>query len=176
MESDLNKIIEAILFVYGEPISINKLSKISGSTKNKTKEALEELQERLKNNSGLSLIEKNDYFQLVSSKKYTSFIQKLFKNEQKEELSRASLEVLAIIAYEGPTSRAEIEIIRGVNSSFILRRLLLRGLAHKSGDKTPRYELTLEALRSLGLEKQEDLPKWHEIKVEIEKTKEALSN
>jgi len=114
----------------------------------------------------------------VSAKEYAKTIEKLFKTEHREDLTRAALEVLAIIAYQGPVARTEIETIRGVNSAYILRNLQLRGLVKKQEtpkSPIPYYELSFETLRKLGLEKQEDLPSWQAIRQEIDSVKENLS-
>lgn len=171
----LDKLLESILFVHANPVSINKLTTLCASSKSDISSALEKLKERLKNNSGLRLIQKKEQFQLVSSKDYANVIEKLFKQKHKEELSRASLEVLAIVAYQGPVGRVEIETIRGINSSYIIRHLLMRGLVNKIESKNPfsRYELSFDILRRLGLEKQENLPRWQEIRHQIEKVKES---
>ncbi len=176
MKKDLDKIIEVLLFTYGDPITLNKLSKVAGASTPKVKDSLRKLKKRLKKESGLVIIEENNRFQLVTKKEYASLIEKIFKAEQREELTRATLEVLAIIAYEGPVARSEIEEIRGVNSSFIIRKLLIRGLISKKEEKAPKYQITLSALRELGLEKREDLPNWNQIKREIGRVKEILKN
>lgn len=178
MQSDIIKLLEAILLVYGEPINIKKLSKITKKPENALRDSLERLKGRLKNTSGLRIVEKDGYFQLVSAKEYSKTIEKLFKAERREELTKAALEVLAIITYRGPVNRVEIETIRGVNSAYILRNLQLRGLIKKI-DKAKQlvgqYELSFNALRYLGLEKQEDLPNWQAIRQEIDKVKETFS-
>jgi segregation and condensation protein B len=172
----LDKLLESILFVYGNPISINKLVTLTKNSKSDINSALKRLQERLENNSGLRLIQRKENLQLVASKNYSSVIEKLFKQKHKEELTRASLEVLAIVAYQGPVGRVEIETIRGVNSSYILRNLLMRGLINKAESKNPfsRYELSFDALRRLGLVNQEELPRWREIRQQVEKIKESM--
>lgn len=177
MKSDPEKLLESILFAYGEPITIKKLAQVSKYSSLTIKAALEKLSGRLKETSGLRLITRDDKVQLVSDKEYAAFIEKLFKQERKEDLTRAALEVLAIVAYQGPVSRADIETIRGFNSAYILRNLLLRGLInkHETNSTTLVYELSLESLKSLGLESQEHLPRWQELKQEIKKAKDALN-
>lgn len=171
----LDKLIEALLFVYGEPVSVKKLARLVGQNETKIDRALTLLKERLESQSGLRLIEKNQEVQLVSQRDFAPIIEKLFRQEHREDLTRAALEVLALVAYEGPISRAEIETIRGVNSAYTIRGLLLRGLIDKVGDERGRYDLSFEAARRFGLEKKEDLPQWGEMRREIAEAKEALA-
>ena len=92
------------------------------------------------------------------------------KSEFSEELSRAAIETAAIIAYQGPITRAEIEYVRGVNSSFILRGLLMRGLVERiENPKDARsylYRISFDFLKHLGLTKIEDLPQYQEFRQE----------
>lgn len=171
-----DKLVEALLFVYGEPVNLKKLARLAGQSETNLGQALAALRERLDGQSGLRLIEKDQKVQLVTAPEYAPLVRKLFRGEHREDLSRAGLEVLAIIAYEGPVSRAEIETIRGVNSAYTLRGLLLRGLIDKIGDERQgRYDLSFEAARRFGLERKEDLPQWGEIRREIAEAKEALA-
>ena len=92
----------------------------------------------------------------------------LVRSELSEELSRSSRETVAVIAYKGPVSRPEIDYIRGVNSSYALRNLLLRGLIlrEESPDTTRgyRYSVSGDFLKYLGVSKIEDLPGYEEFK------------
>ncbi len=165
----------AILFAYGEPITIKRLAKILGKSEAALREVIVNLKERLRRESGLVIVERDREFQLVSAKDYSDLIEKLFKDVHREELSRASLETLAICAYEGPISRYQIEQIRGVNSVYTIRGLLLRGLIEKTTDHGEiRYDLSFEAARKFGLDQREDLPEWGEIRRQIAEAKEAL--
>jgi len=173
---ELDKLIEGILFAYGNPISIKKIATLTKKKEVSIEMAIEALRERLRRTSGLRIIKRGEKLQLVSAKGHTEFIEKLFKKERREELTRAALEVLAIVSYQGPVKKVEIEIIRGVNSSYILRNLTLRGLVTKLEiDGMPRYELSFGALRQFGLAKQEDLPGWEQIRQEIKNSKDAIS-
>lgn len=178
-KESLDKILEGVLFVYGDPMTIKKLSELTKKSIPEIKDSLARLAERLEETSGLRLIIKDKRAQLVSDGRFAALIEKLFKKERKEELTRAALEVLAIIAYnEDPVSRADIETIRGVNSAYIVRHLTLRGLIEKSvmaRGVTPRYELSFESLRKFGLKNQSQLPSWQEIQEDIEKAKNALN-
>ena len=170
--------LEALLFIYGEPLSFKKITKITGFESAKIKEVAEELQKKLDSeNSGLRLIVDNQNIQLVTAPGFSDLLSKISREEFEENLTPASLETLAIVAYRGPISRAEIEYIRGVNSSFILRSLLMRGLIERFNDpKKPLsylYQPTFEFLRFLGISKVEELPDFKKYK-EIDKISSVI--
>jgi len=119
--------LEALLFVYGEAFKIKTLAEKLDAPETAIKEAINQLKKDLDaENRGLSLIILDDRIELVTKPSLSYLIQKVIKDEFDSDLTAASLETLAIIAYLGPCSRAEIDYIRGVNSSFILRNLAIR--------------------------------------------------
>ena len=161
-------VIESILFSIGEPISIEKLARTIERDKDSVKNIIEELEKDYKNESrGLEIIKKGEEIQLVSSPENSNYVEKIIKDELQEDLTPASLEALAIIAYKGPVTRAEIEEIRGVNSSFILRNLLIRGLVERRGHPEDArayiYEISFDFLRKLGLKSIEELPEYRNL-------------
>lgn len=164
---NLKSVIESILFIYGEPMAIEKIAKISKSEKEEIMETLNELKKDYKTR-GLTLLEKDGLYQLGSNPDNTKYVEELVKNEFSEELSRAAVETVAIIAYKGPLTRLEIEYIRGVNSSFIIRSLLMRGLIERiENPKDARsylYKVGFDFLKHLGLTRLEDLPQYQEFK------------
>ncbi len=174
--------LEALLFYYGEPLAKKKIEKIllwSGEQLNKTLEALSyEYKENIKR--GLTLIETVEGFQLVTKPEYKTIGEKLIKEELREELTPAALETLALIAYTGPLARATIDYVRGVNSSFIIRNLLVRGLIIRTerGKGGYVYTISEKTLHHLGLVRKEDLPEYEVYKNMIEKfeTKESVQN
>lgn len=162
-------IIESLLFVYGEPISLKKIGKILGLSQEAVIKNFKELNEDYqKEERGLRIIEKGDEIQLVTAPENSSYVQKLIQTDIRQELSPAALETLAIIAYRGPISRAEINDVRGVDSSFLLRRLLLRGLIERVEYPKDRriylYKITFEFLKLLGVNKLENLPNYEELR------------
>ena len=170
-----DQLIESILFVYGEPISRAKLAKETGLSRRAMEEGIADLTKRL-TESALCIIDLDDSVQLVVRAGFAPIIEKFIKNSRKEELSRASLEVLAIVAYHGPVSRNTIEMIRGVNSAYILRSLTLRGLIDSAREKgETRYALSFDAMRELGITTKEDLPSFESIRTTIVEAEEALS-
>ncbi len=176
---NLHAIIESLLFVYGEPMGIKKLAKLARVDDAEVKRALEELKENLGERGGLVLLEKDGEWQLGTNSAHTSYIEELMKGEFSEALSKAALETAAIVAYKGPISRAEIEYLRGVNSSFTLRNLLMRGLVERiENPKDARsylYRITFDFLKHMGVTRAEELPRWEEFKktaIEIPEVKE----
>jgi len=159
--------LEALLFLYGEPIAYKKIAKILEIKESEIKEAAKEFAELLKaENRGLQLVADEEKIQLATKSDFSQLLEDVVKSELNEELSPASLETLSIITYSAPISRAEIEYIRGVNSSFILRALLIRGLIDRETDPHRAnafvYKPSFEFLKRLGLGRPEDLPEYAE--------------
>ncbi len=123
----------------------------------------------------MSLIFKEKEIALTTSKDTSELIEKLTKDELVKDLGKAGLETLSIIIYQGPLSRAEIDYIRGVQSNFILRNLMIRGLIEKvTNPKDQRsflYKPTFELLTYMGVTKIEDMPEFAKAKEEIESYK-----
>ena len=170
-ELSLDSQIEAILFWKGEPQSIKKLAASLGKKEEDIKASLEVLKEKIKDR-GVELIYKDDEVMLGTAAKLSHIIERLTKEELVRDLGKAGLETISIIAYKGPLSRAEIDYIRGVQSTFILRNLQIRGLVERiSNPKDARsflYRPTFELLQFLGVSKIEDLPEFEKVKMEFE--------
>ena len=130
---NLEQKIEAILFYKNEPIEIKKLSTLLDVKANEIKEALQNLASSLENR-GICLVMTENEVSLATAPNMQDLIEQITKDEMSKEIGRAGLETLAIILYNGPISRREIDYIRGVNSTFILRNLCVRGLAEKEVD------------------------------------------
>ena len=161
--------VEALLFVYGEPISIKKISGIFKIDQTIADNLIKELEEKLKaDNRGLMLIFSNNQVQLTTKPDFSSILENFIKEEFKENLTPASLETLALIAYLGPMSRVQIDYYRGVNSSFILRNLLIRGLIERLPNPQKNniylYQPSFDLLKYLGISKIEELPEYEKFK------------
>ncbi len=171
---ELDKKLEAILFWKGEPMSIKKLSQIFAVSEEEIKAATENLKIKLEGR-GVSLMEKEDEVMLVTSGECSELIQNLTKDELSKDLGKASLETLSIILYQGPVKRSEIDYIRGVNSQFILRNLLVRGLIEKISDpkdaRTFVYKPSFELLAHLNVKNIEELPEYEAVRKDIESFK-----
>lgn len=163
---NLSAAVEAILFVYGEPMALARLAAAADASEEETRSALAELAQKL-DGRGLILIEKDGAWQMGTHPSYAPFVERLARDQFGAELSRPALETIAVIAYKGPISRADIEYIRGVNSSFTLRALLMRGLIERT--ENPRdskgflYRASMDFLKHLGLVRMEDLPRYEEL-------------
>lgn len=172
-------LIESILFFKGEPISIEKLSKIIGKPETEISEGLLKLEESL-SGRGIVLMRRDDEVMLSTNKEASSLIENLIKEELHRDLGRAGLETLSLVLYLGPVSRSEIDYIRGVNSTFILRNLLIRGLVERvENEKDKRsflYQATFELLSYLGVKTLSELPEYREVQAEIEVKKQARLN
>ena len=166
MESEkLKSIVESILFVSGEPVSMQKISKITEATFEDVESIVNALQkEYAENKRGMIIIRKEQEVQMATDPENAGILDQLVKSEIQENLSKAALEVLAIIAYRGPISRVEVEAIRGVNCSFTVRSLLMRGLLERvDNPKDNRgylYKISFDFLKKLGLDSIEKLPDY----------------
>ncbi|OGY56264.1 MAG: SMC-Scp complex subunit ScpB, partial [Candidatus Colwellbacteria bacterium RBG_13_48_8] len=155
-----------LLFVHGEPIKVSKLSSLLKVDENKVEESLNILKEKLASSDdrGLALIIRDGEVQLTTASEVAHLVSRLIKEELDTKLTPASLEALSIIAYLGPCSRALIDYIRGVNSTFILRSLMVRGLIERSSDPKRRgsylYQTTFDFLRHMGLGSAQELPEY----------------
>jgi segregation and condensation protein B len=163
----LKSIIESILFVCGEPVKISKIVKAVEEPKPEIENALLMLQNDYAKKRGLSLVVNNEMVQMVSSAENSQYVSAFVKGEMQDNLSQAALEVLSIIAYKGPIGRAGIEMIRGVNSSYTLRSLLMRGLVEREESSNDNrayvYKVSFDFLRKLGLNNVDQLPDWNEL-------------
>lgn len=159
--------LESILFVAIKPLTPKDLSNLIGVKIDEVKAALEELVSDYKNSGrGLALISNNGQYQLTTSSENSSLVKDFLKDEINGELSQPSLEALTIIAYRGPISKLELEKIRGVNCSLIIRNLLLRGLIEEKFNKTKNenyYTVTNDFIRFLGLNSLNDLPEYEKL-------------
>ena len=174
MNKGENKIaeLEALLFVHGEPLTLKKIAAVLELEKDEVQKLAEDLKKQLESDSrGLVLVSDGEKLQFATKPQFGKILEDFVKEELSENLTPASLETLAIAAYFEPISRARIEYVRGVNSSFILRSLLLRGLVERFDDPDHAnaflYRPTFEAWRHLGLKGKEDLP-------DVEKYQELL--
>jgi|SRR3989344_5671836 len=158
---DLSSKIESILFFKNEPIVLSELSKMLDTPKEKLQITINKLQEEFKDR-GIVLITNDDEVSLGTHPDASELIEKLQKEEFSRELGRAGLETLAIVLYRGPVARREIDNIRGVNSGFTLRTLLVRGLVERteSNGRSHMYKPTLKLLQHLGISKKEELPEF----------------
>lgn len=173
----LKSVIESLLFISGEPVKAQKLAKICGIPKNEVEAALSELEKEYQGNRGFRILSKENSYQLASNPENAQFVNQLVNGELNADLSKSSVETLAIVAYQGPITRAQIEAIRGVNSSYVLRNLLVRGLIERKETADIRgyiYGISFDFLKYLGIQKSSDLPDWEALS-KNEKVSELIS-
>lgn len=174
---DLEKKLEAVLFWKGEPMSYKKLEEILKVPQNEIKDAVFNLKNELAGR-GVALLENGNEISLGTAPEFSKLIENLQKEELNKELSKASLETLSIILYKGGVTRAEIDYIRGVNSSFILRALSVRGLINKITDPKDNrrflYQPSFDLLSFMGVRSAEELPEWTEVKESLDSAAKNL--
>ena len=163
--------IESLLFWKGEPMSIKKLADILKKTPEEIQSALHELEAKLAGR-GVQLVHKEDEVMLGTRSDMGPIIEALIKEELVRDLGKAGLETLSIVLYRGPVARRDIDYIRGVNSQFVLRNLLVRGLVEKvqnpTDQRTVLYKPTFDLLTHLGISSIEQLPEYVGIQTELE--------
>jgi len=166
--------LEALLFIHGEPFSEQKIAEVTGWSVDDVTALISEYRVRLgAADRGLSLITMSGRVQLATKPEFGSLLQRFVKSELSEDLSTASLETLALISYFGPLSRAAIDHHRGVNSSFILRTLMLRGLINRTTDpdhpQSYLYAPSTELFQHLGLASRDELPEREKFSALLER-------
>lgn len=164
----IKSILESLLFSKGTSISIGQLAKAADVKKVDVKKAVNDLINDYKSaDRGINIIKNGGSIQLVTKPENASYIEKIIKRDLQDSLSKAALEVVSIIAYRGPISRLDIESIRGVNSSFTLRNLLMRGMITRTINKNDQrgylYKISFEFMKKLGLNNIKDLPNYEKL-------------
>jgi len=159
--------IESILFVASKPLSIKKIASVLHTDAEDVASALDELRAKYNHaDSGISILQNGEEWQMTASADNGEVSKNFLKAEVSGELTRPQLETLTVISYCGPITKPELEQIRGVNCSLILRNLMLRGLIKENEDGSallPVYEVTMDYLRHLGLNSLTELPNYAEL-------------
>ena len=165
-------IIEAILFAAGRVVKIRELIAILEVNADEIIQIIGEMQETYSNqNRGIEIIRVEDGYQLSSKKEYYEYLYPILNKQTKPTISQASLEVLSIIAYNPRATRADIDSIRGVDSSASIYRLLEYNLIEQSGKadlpgRPMTYKVTEEFLKTFGLNSIKDLPELPKYKLD----------
>ena len=170
MENKLNKKLvqlESILLISDKALKIKELIKKLEINKKEIKELIALLEEKFnQDDSGIHILINNDKIQFTTNPSSEEIIKEFVKEELNSNLSDASMETLTIIAYRAPITKSELEQIRGVNCSIILKNLLIRNLIEIKPDKekmTEIYTTSLEFLKYLGLNKTSELPDYEKL-------------
>ncbi len=168
-QNTLKRVIEALLFASGEPLSLNKIREVietryPATTPQKLKFLIESLREEcIFQQRGYRLEESLEGYSFKTCEELAPFVSELYRSKRGEKLTQASLEVLAIVAYRQPITKPEIEAIRGVDCSGILQNLSERGLVEAKGKleapgRPTLFGTTVQFLRYFGLNRLEELP------------------
>jgi len=178
----MNKIavLEGLLFVVGDDgLTINQMMDILEISNEEAKELLAALKERYeKDDSGIRISFLGNTFKLTTKKEHREYYQRLIENEDSNVLSQAALETLAIVAYNQPITRLDVNEIRGVDSGQMMRKLLAKGLLKEVGrsegiGRPILYGTTSEFLDYFGLSTIEELPSIEEFKKDEEEDNET---
>lgn len=156
--------LEAVLFASGDPISIDRLSQTFEIKPEEIEKHIKELENKLESSgSGIYVVRLENTYQLVTREEFAPYIKKAFDIKRRTPLSPAALEVLAVIAYNQPVTRAFIEQVRGVDCSGVVSTLVEKGLIEERGrlelpGRPLLYGTTKTFLRSFSLSDLSDLP------------------
>ena len=159
--------IESVLFITTRPLSVNKIAELVEGNKAEVKAELDKLFEEYNQpGKGVNLQKIGSDYQMVTNADNSKMISEFLKEEITGELTPASLETLTVIAYRGPIARAELELVRGVNCSIILRNLMIRGLIEEIEDKknmVETYQITFDFMKHLGITAPAQLPEYEHL-------------
>jgi segregation and condensation protein B len=164
----LSHSLEALLFAGAQTMTTKELSTTLGVSIEDIEQGLTELAESL-SASALMLARNGDDVSLVTRPEHSALLEKIRKEELSKDLSKAAAETLAIIAYYPGVSKAQIEFIRGVNATYSIRALAMRGLVESKGKGG--YHPTTELLQHYGVASLTELPQYSE---QYEKIKKLL--
>jgi segregation and condensation protein B len=159
----LHAMLEGVLTIADEPVSVAELSQVTGAAKSDVKAALDDIASEMRaNERGFQLREVDEGWRLYSSEFGSQAVEKYVKEGHSSRLSQAALETLAVIAYRQPVSRGRIAAVRGVNVDGVVRTLMNRGLVQEGGVEQSTgavlYTTTQYFLDRLNLDSLEDLP------------------
>lgn len=173
---NIKSVLESLMYAWGEPLNINEISKILNMPQSSISDILNDMISGYENdeNRGLIIKKFGNSYQLITRKENYEYIQELLQSTQNKNLSTAAMETLSIIAYKQPVTRVEIELIRGVKCTQVIKGLLDKSLVKEAGrlDKPGRptvYATTDEFLRHFDLSSLKELPKLDMINEEEKK-------
>ena len=162
----MKAVVEGLLFISGEDgITLEDIAKVIEKSIDDTLDIINELSNDYNNSErGIQIVFLGNHYKLTTKEIHKDFYKKLINNNYDNNLSESALEVLAIVAYNNPITRVEIDDIRGTNSSYIIRKLLINGLIEDKGKadlpgKPKLYGITNKFLDLFGLKDIDELPK-----------------
>lgn len=167
--SELERIIEAILFASGEPVELNRLAFAAEVDPDETEAAIKALMDRLSfERRGIRIVKLDQAYQMCSSPEMSGYVTKALETRKPPKLSASQLETLTVIAYYQPATKAYVEQIRGVDSSYSVGALLNKQLIEECGrlnvpGRPILYRTTPDFLRTFGLSSLDELPEIEKI-------------
>ena len=177
---NLENVIESIVYVAGEPVMVSDLCLKFDVKQKKKKKAVNNLKKKYDEKSGIQILYFNNKIQFASNPKYVDSVTAILNPIRQRNLTKATLETIAIVAYKQPVTRLEIEEIRGVNSDYAINILLEHKLIEIVGrkdtvGKPSLFGTTDEFLKRFDISSVSDLPKYEDLMAQIEKIKETYS-
>lgn len=176
-------ILEGLLYVQGDlGLTIEQVMDILEIDNEEAKRLIYELKQSYENDDrGLRINYLGNTFKLTTKEEHKDYYMKLITDSKTQVLSNSALEVLAIIAYNEPISRIEIEKLRGIDSAYLVKRLLAKGLIKECGKsdlpgRPTLYKTTDEFLDCFGLSSKDDLPKLEILEEEIDNEKDLFKS
>lgn len=178
---NLENVIESVCFVAGEPVLVSDLCLKFDVKQKQIEKAVENLKKKYDENSGIQILYFNNKIQFSSNPKYVDCVTAVLNPIRQRNLTKATLETIAIIAYKQPVTRLEIEEIRGVNSDYAINVLLEHKLIEIVGKKDTvgkpsLFGTTDEFLKRFDISSVSELPKYDDLMAEIEKIREMYSD
>ena len=178
---NLESVIESVLFVAGEPILVSDLCFKFNVKQKEIEKAVAKLQEKYNENSGIKLLQFNNKLQFASNPNNVDFVSLVLNPIRQRNLTKATLETVAIVAYKQPITRMEIEEIRGVNSDYAINILLEHKLVEIVGrkdavGKPALFGTTDEFLKRFDISSINDLPDYNELLEKVQKIRENYSD
>lgn len=171
--------IQALLFSEGGALTYKALARSLEASESDIRIGLDSLAQKLEG-TGLSIVRSDTEASLVVVPEAREAVAKVIKEDEEKNIGEAGLEILSILLYEGPATRAQIDYIRGVNSSSTVRTLLTRGLIERAGNPADGreyiYRPTTELLAHLGVTTREELPEYGTIAPELSAFKAGLND
>lgn len=170
---NLDKILEGLLFLSGDGLDRGLIMEKLQITPKQLEKAIEKLKERYNDDCGINFITYKDKLQLCASPKYADEVSQVLNPIRERQLTKATLEVMAIIAYKQPVTRLDVQDIRGINSDYAIQTLLNYKLIEVVGRKDAvgkplLFGTTDEFLRHFGINSLEELPDYDELMKSVE--------
>ena len=178
---NLENVIESVVFVAGEPVTVSDLCVKFDVKPKEVEKAVNNLKKKYDEKSGIQVLFFNNKIQFSSNPKYVDYVTSVLNPIRQRNLTKATLETIAIVAYKQPVTRLEIEEIRGVNSDYAINILLEHKLIEIVGrkdtvGKPSLFGTTDEFLKRFDISTVSELPKYEDLMMQIEKIKETYSD